>query len=306
MSAKQLTSLRIDSELASLLPPHTESELATLEYLLATEGCLDPIIVWRGRGIILDGMARYPICERRRIRFTIIEIDQPDMAAAREWMIRHQLGRRNLPPIAASYCRGMLFEAEKRPGSRTDRTHRQSGGKSLAERLGVGERTLTRDGEFTRALDQLATELHDGHDFRFRVLAGRSGLGRSGVVQLAGMSPSRRQERLQEVAERMEDAKRKRRKGAETVRQRRQEAVKELRELEPTPAPNPTGAKPSLKDGNGGGGNNSTASSIAARPDVEAELRRLVEVWLLTCPKARRLFVAREDVQALLVGEGAA
>jgi len=283
--------LIVDPDLASLLTPHTACELATLENLLATQGCLDPIIAWEDRSIIIDGMARYEICTRRNISFRTVRIHFADMEAAREWRIRHQLARRNIPPIAASYYRGLLFKSTKRPGTRTDRTSGKNCGRSLAELHGISERTLTSDAKLATALDQLATELHDGKEFRLRVLSGRSGLTRCGVIQLAGMSLVRREDRLREVAGRIEEAKQRRQKGAETARQRRmQEAV----DVKGEEANNPKKA---------GRKGRKTRHKVSVQPEVEADLRRLVGVWLPTCHKARQMFLARPDVRDMIQAE---
>lgn len=44
----------------------------------------------------------------------------PDIEAAKEWIIKNQLGRRNL--TEPSYYRGKLYESRKRQGARTDLT----------------------------------------------------------------------------------------------------------------------------------------------------------------------------------------
>lgn len=92
--------LIVDKEFKSLLPPHTEEEHANLVASLKEEGCRDKLVVWKGHNIILDGMNRYPICERRGIGFQTKAIDLPDRRAARIWIITNQLSRRNLTDFA--------------------------------------------------------------------------------------------------------------------------------------------------------------------------------------------------------------
>ena len=65
----------IDPDLAGLLVPHAPHELALLENSIVADGCRDPLVVWRGRGILLDGHARLAVCRRHALRFTVTEVD---------------------------------------------------------------------------------------------------------------------------------------------------------------------------------------------------------------------------------------
>src|SRR2546422_453400 len=47
----------IDPEFADLLPRAAE-EVARLEALLLAEGCRDPVITWKGHGLLVDGHTR--------------------------------------------------------------------------------------------------------------------------------------------------------------------------------------------------------------------------------------------------------
>ena len=87
--------LRIDDEFSTLIPPHTAEELQQLEKLLVAEGCCrDPLVTWRG--ILIEGHARYRICKDHRISYKTKEINLPNREAVTEWIIRNQLGKRNL------------------------------------------------------------------------------------------------------------------------------------------------------------------------------------------------------------------
>ena len=104
--------LLIDEELASLLESHTEQELEQLRKNLIADGrVLDPIIVWEGTDIIVDGMHRYPIAIEEGLDFTVAELPFRDRAHVKDWIIRHQLGRRNGDAFARSRWRAMVVEA---------------------------------------------------------------------------------------------------------------------------------------------------------------------------------------------------
>jgi len=150
--------LIIDQEFKALIPPLTEVERDQLEKSLRANGCLDPIRVWDGHNIIIDGHNRYEICTRRNIEFKVTEIYMRDRETVKQWMILNQLGRRNLSPDAASLLRGKLYNASKQ-------TKAQAGAKggaaskdqndtcldtaeTIAAQTGVSPATIKRDGKF--------------------------------------------------------------------------------------------------------------------------------------------------------------
>lgn len=57
---------------------------------------MDPIVVWKGYDIIVDGHHRYEICKRLQIPYGIREVEFEDREAVKQWMLEHQLVRRNL------------------------------------------------------------------------------------------------------------------------------------------------------------------------------------------------------------------
>jgi len=79
------------------LPPQTEEEINILEQRLLEDGCLDPIRTWHN--IIIDGHTRYDICHKKGIPFAVEELDFQDEDEAFLWIIKNQLGRRNLTPF---------------------------------------------------------------------------------------------------------------------------------------------------------------------------------------------------------------
>jgi len=88
---------KISPAIQALIPPLQPDELRQLEANLAADGCRDPLVVWEQTGELLDGHNRYAICTKHRWPFDTVEIAFPDEAAAHAWVIRNQLGRRNLP-----------------------------------------------------------------------------------------------------------------------------------------------------------------------------------------------------------------
>jgi len=82
----------------------------------------------------------------------------------KEWIIKNQLGRRNLTEQEASYYRGKLYESMKRQGARTDLTSAQNEQKlnttkEISDQYGVSERTVIRDEQFSQSVDKVAEEV---------------------------------------------------------------------------------------------------------------------------------------------------
>ena len=94
MPEKKLHDLTVDPEFRDLIPPLNEEELKLPEASLVADGCESPLIVWNG--VIVDGHNRYAICRKHDIPFTIQEKNFSSRDDAMLWMLRNQLGRRNL------------------------------------------------------------------------------------------------------------------------------------------------------------------------------------------------------------------
>ena len=134
----------------------------------------------------MDGHNRLSICREHGIAFEVRKISLPDKAAARLWVIRNQLGRRNLTPDQASYLRGLEYEQAKQ-GRGGD--HKSKGRKcplntadKLAKRRGVSPRTIKQDAAFARAVDSLEAGAVPG--LKARVLSG-DGPPKTAVVEAA-------------------------------------------------------------------------------------------------------------------------
>ena len=92
----ELSDIVIDPEFQGLIPPLTQQERTALRASLKADGCLTPLIVWHKHRIILDGHNRLEFCRAEDIGCEIVEIVLDSREAAKAWIIKHQLGRRNL------------------------------------------------------------------------------------------------------------------------------------------------------------------------------------------------------------------
>jgi hypothetical protein len=82
-------------EMAELLPPLTEEQLAMLEADLLKNGCYSPIIVNEDL-LIIDGHNRQSLCEKNGIPYQMAVFSFEDMLEAKQWALDTQKGRRNL------------------------------------------------------------------------------------------------------------------------------------------------------------------------------------------------------------------
>jgi hypothetical protein len=80
------------------------------------------LVVWSEEKLLLDGHNRFELCLSHDIAYRIEEVSLPDRQAAVNWIIRNQLGRRNLTAAHLSYFRGKLYNASKAQGVRSDLT----------------------------------------------------------------------------------------------------------------------------------------------------------------------------------------
>lgn len=86
--------LIIDEEFQILIPPLAPEEYQKLKENIIADGCREPLVIW-GK-IIVDGHNRYKICTESNVPYKTINKEFKDRSDVIEWMLRNQLGRRNL------------------------------------------------------------------------------------------------------------------------------------------------------------------------------------------------------------------
>lgn len=100
-----ITDVVIDQELRDLIPKLSSDELSGLTESVVKDGFTDPLIVWLGHGILVDGHNRYQIWtgalnSDEDKAPEIIEKAFADRDEVKEFMLRRQLSRRNLTDAA--------------------------------------------------------------------------------------------------------------------------------------------------------------------------------------------------------------
>jgi ParB-like chromosome segregation protein Spo0J len=115
--------IEIDKEFQQLIPPLASDELAQLESNIIQDGCRDPLVTWQDT--IIDGHNRYSICKKHGLPFKVVTMEFADRSHVKEWIIRNQFGRRNLPPyvrvsLALELESTIAARAKENQGARND------------------------------------------------------------------------------------------------------------------------------------------------------------------------------------------
>ena len=87
----------IDREFRDLIPPLTNSEEDQLEQNIMIEGIRDPLVVWDET--LVDGHHRLEIAKKRGLKFNVVKIRFASRNDAIIWIVKNQIGRRNLESI---------------------------------------------------------------------------------------------------------------------------------------------------------------------------------------------------------------
>jgi len=186
------TDVKIDQEFLALCPSLTPEEANLLEASIDAHGCRDPLIVWKEEGLLIDGHNRHGICKVLGKPYATVEISLPDRAAAINWIIANQLGRRNLTEQQKVYLRGKRYREEKkaehaRPANENAKRgahneHPEKTSERLGKEYGVAPATIRRDAQFSKAVDDIEAKSPGARD---AILSGQSGMTKKDVVAKA-------------------------------------------------------------------------------------------------------------------------
>jgi hypothetical protein len=89
--------LKIDPEFKDFFPALTDEEYGLLEdHIVEVGHLIEPIVVWKGHNIIVDGHNRCEICKKLDIEVKIEEIEFADKEDAKTYIMQHHMGRRSL------------------------------------------------------------------------------------------------------------------------------------------------------------------------------------------------------------------
>ena len=177
--------LIIDNEFKSYVRPLTDEEYEKLKESILAEGIRDPLVVWKN--VLLDGHHRFKLAQEHGLEYKTVEVDLPDIWAAKDWIIKNQLGRRNLTEQEASYYRGKLYESRKlrQGGDRKSKAQNVlliNTAEEIGKEYGVSHMTVKRDAEFSKAVDKVANEI--GEKAKEAILSGQASITKKDVEKL--------------------------------------------------------------------------------------------------------------------------
>jgi len=238
--------IKVKSELQNFITPLSEDSREQLEENIKLNGCLDPLTLWEKKGgdlVLVDGHNRYQICSQHDIPFKVRIIRFGSEEEAKDWMINHQLGRRNLNPDQLSYFRGLKYERMKKKRGGYDKvlSSGQSGDKTsevLAREFNVSDRTILRDAEFAKGIEIIARA---NPKMKNDILLGRIKVKKSDVQTLAQVKDLRQIGKIKNEADlynkaqtiRKEKEAQKAEKAQKEMDERVSEALETIKSSEP-------------------------------------------------------------------------
>lgn len=153
--------IKIDPEFSALIPAVAADEDGELEREVLADGrILNPLIVWKHQNILLDGHRRHRITVKHPTLKAPppIVLDLESRQEAHDWIIRHQLSKRNINEAQRRYLIGKLYRDAKRPVG----TNQHGGTETvsvpppaaeIAAEHNVTERTVHNNAAFAEAVD---------------------------------------------------------------------------------------------------------------------------------------------------------
>lgn len=150
---KEALQLKVNPDFEALLDPLLTEESECLEQNILEHGLLSPLFVGKD-GTIYDGHTRFKICKKHNLKIRYKVIDLGDKEAIEDWIIEHQLGRRNLTEFQkAEYA----LKHKERIAAKAKANQRAAGGavpqksaepvdtrKEVAKQAGVSTDTVSK------------------------------------------------------------------------------------------------------------------------------------------------------------------
>lgn len=162
----------IDTEFQNLIRPLSGEERKELQESLSICGLLMPLVVWshEGKTILVDGHNRLSLWKEfdgfGDFEFKTQELRFGNRDKVKEWIIKNQLGRRNLSPDDFKLLVGQLYNQRKKasPNPKGINQHTEVKGKictqpttaeQVAEETGVSPRTVKSAGKLAAKVEEI-------------------------------------------------------------------------------------------------------------------------------------------------------
>lgn len=153
----QETDPTVNPEFQNLLDEQSSVSYDELKKAIQRDGIRDPIVLWAEQNTVIDGHNRLKIAKELGIPCPSKGLSFKDDSEVKEWIIRNQLGRRNLTPARFEYYIGKLYNEQKMVT--TEEKLASKGGQKTDEKLAkefeVSPKTVRRYGTNAKAVDYL-------------------------------------------------------------------------------------------------------------------------------------------------------
>lgn len=193
----------VDPRFRDKIPKPSEEERRRLEENILADGIVrEPLVLWAGKNILVDGHNRWDIIQKHPdIPYSTIEHEFKNEWDVIAWICRNQLGRRNISKVVYDKLLQEEYEAvQKIPGGdhKSAEFKNQSGGnphlddksqktrKILAEEHGITEQAVRSAVEFGRGLEA-ADEVVPG--FKDEILSGETKAAKQDIAGMRKMGP---------------------------------------------------------------------------------------------------------------------
>ena len=205
-----MTDIIVDPRFRDKIPKPSEEERRRLEENILSDGLVrEPLVLWAGTKILVDGHNRWDIIQRHPdIPYTTIEHEFDNEWDVIAWICRNQLGRRNISKVVYDKLIQEEHDAvQKIPGGdhKSDVFKNQSAQNAqlestravVAKEHGITQAYVERAVEFGRGLDagdEVAPGLKDA------VLSGEESYGKREIADLRKIEdPQKRKAAVEEM-----------------------------------------------------------------------------------------------------------
>jgi ParB-like chromosome segregation protein Spo0J len=145
----------INPEFENLLDVQEGASYDELKKMIQAEGVRDPIVIWKGHNTVVDGHNRLKITKELGIPCPQVERSFADEAEVKTWIIRNQLGRRNLTPARFQYYIGRLYNEQKADTFEEKAEAKGNTAEKLAEEFEVSPKTVRRYASQAKGIDAI-------------------------------------------------------------------------------------------------------------------------------------------------------
>ncbi len=149
---QRIDEIKVLPELDHLLHALHPEEMKALRESIEEEGVRDPIVLWEGQDVVIDGHNRLRVAKEAGLEEVPVTYRTFEtIGAVKAWMYRCQIGRRNTPEQMRAIYIGRLFEVLKAEVGASRAVEQ------IAQEEGLSERQVYRDAKFAEVY-RLANE----------------------------------------------------------------------------------------------------------------------------------------------------